>query len=56
MNMAVQGIWIHENVVEDDWVYFIDRPVLYHFNSKFNKDINYLDKTINECTTLSSLV
>ena len=56
MNMAVQGIWIHENVVEGDWVYSIDRPVLYHFNSKFNKDINYLDKTINECTTLSFLV
>ena len=56
MNTTVQGIWIHENVVEDDWVYFIDRPVLYHFNSKFNKDINYLAKKISECTTLPPLV
>ena len=55
-NIAVQVIWIHDNVVEGDWLHSIDRPVLFHFNSKFNKDIKYLCQKISECTTLPPFV
>ena len=52
MNIAVQVVWIRDNVVEGDWLHSIDHPVLFHFNSKFNKDIKYPAKRLSGCTTL----